>query len=163
VPTLAPFPVEDSLVQLPPPLSKWGRLTEKWIDWFTSLNQQQNSTSQRLRTVTLEAQQASIGTTSIPVGALAAGLYRVTTYARITRAATTSSSLTVTLGWIESALTLTFAGAALTGNTTGTVQTDSYLVRIDAASPITYSTTYASVGGTAMQYRLDVVLERVDA
>ncbi len=150
-------------MQLPPPMKQWGRLTEKWIDWFSSLNVRQNTIAQRLRTVTLETQSASIGTTTIPLGALGAGLYRVTTYVRITRPATTSSSLTVTVGWIETAITLTLSGAAIVGNTTSSVQTNTYLVRIDAASPVTYSTTYASVGGTTMQYRLDLVLERVDA
>jgi hypothetical protein len=163
VPTLAPFPVEDPIAQLPAPLKQWGRLTEKWIDWFTTLGTQQNATSQRVRTVTLVDQSASIGATSIPTGALSAGLYRVTTYARITRAATTSSSLTVTIGWVESTIALTLSGAAMTGNTVTTVQTNTYLLRVDASSPLTYSTTYASVGGTTMQYRLDVVLERVDA
>jgi hypothetical protein len=33
------------------------------------------------------------------------------------------------------------------------------VIRVDANSPISFSTTYASVGATAMQYELDVIAE----
>jgi len=49
----------------------------------------------------------------------------------------------------------------MTGNTTATVGSLTFLVRVDKATAITYATTYVSVGATAMQYRLDVLCEQV--
>lgn len=155
--TTAPAPVHDPIAD------RAGRITKAWIDWFSQLTLDVDAAPARVKTVTLTGQGASIGTTSIPAGSLAAGLYRVSWRARITQAATVSSSLTVTVGHTESSLSLTQSGAAMTGNTTTTVQSGDVLVRIDGASPVTYSTTYASAGATAMQYRLDVVLESVEA
>jgi hypothetical protein len=155
----APFPTTDALVNR----AKGDIATKALIDWVTALVEDVDASPVRFSPVQLTTQGASIGTTALPLGTLAEGLYRVTTYARITRAATTSSSLTVTISWTESAVALSLSGSAMTGNTTGTVQSTSYLVRIDQATPISYATTYASVGGTSMQYRLDVVVEQVYA
>ena len=49
----------------------------------------------------------------------------------------------------------------MTGNTTATVGSLTILVRVDEATAITYGTTYASVGGTTMQYELDVSCEQL--
>ena len=46
-------------------------------------------------------------------------------------------------------------------NTTAKVLTGSWVLRVDQTTTITYATTYASVGATPMQYRLDVVVEQV--
>ena len=43
--------------------------------------------------------------------------------------------------------------------TTGQTQTS--LVAVDNASPVTYATTYSSSGAPAMQYALDITLEAV--
>jgi hypothetical protein len=37
------------------------------------------------------------------------------------------------------------------------------MIRVGAGSAVTYATTYGSVGGTAMQYSLDVALFKVKA
>ena len=55
----------------------------------------------------------------------------------------------------------TASSAAITGNTTATTGSFMVVVRADAATALTYATTYASSGGTAMVYRLDVVVEQV--
>ena len=57
--------------------------------------------------------------------------------------------------------TASTASVAMTGNTTATTGTLSVLVRVDQNSSITYATTYASSGGTSMQYRLDVTCEQI--
>ena len=140
-----------------------GLLTLPWVNFMTDREDAITAAPRRLSVVTLTGQGASIGATDIPTQSLGAGLYRITYYARITRPATTSSSLTVTFGWTESGVSLSQSGAAMTGNTTTTQQNGSLLVLSDDASPITYATTYASVGGTSMQYRLSIVLEKVNA
>lgn len=153
----APFPVRNAIVK--PDGLPSGAL----IDWVTNLDTQLQASLTRLITVSASGQQAAITPTNLPTPVLSAGLYRVNVYARITQAATTSSSLTVTIGWLEGT-TLSYVFPAMTGNTIATVLTGPpLLVRIDGNSSITYATAYASVGATPMQYRLDVVLERVDA
>ena len=153
----APFPARDRMT------TQAGLVALSWLNWFTSLQTDVGNAPARLKSVTLTAQGASIGATAIPVGSLASGLYRVSYLARITTPATTSSSLTVTLGFTNGGVACSLSGAAMTGNTTSTVQTGSHMVAIDRASPVTYATTYASVGATPMAYSLWVVLEEVDA
>lgn len=154
----APFPVNDAIV-------KEGSLqpTKPFIEWVTALTTDVDASSARITTKTVTAQAASIASTPFAVGALSPGLYRVEFYARITQAATTSSSLTVTFSWVEGAVSCSKTFPALTGNTTATVDGNGALIRIDQASPVSYATTYASVGGTVMQYRADFVLTQVDA
>lgn len=137
--------------------------TTNFLTWLTSLLQDVDASPARVKTVSKTAQGAAIATTSIPTGALAAGLYRVSWYLRITRAATTSSSATVSIGFTDGTVNVTLSGAAVTGNTTGTAQSGSFLIRIDASTPVTYSVAYASVGGTSMLFAIDLVLEQVDA
>ena len=157
--TSAPFPAKDAIVA-----QGSLRPTKVLIDWVTTLASDVDQAPARLTTVTLTGQSASIGTTAFTIGVLAAGFYRVTPYARITQAGTVSSSLTVTLGWTESALALTADWAAVTGNTTGSVLTGPpALILVDQGTAVSYSTTYASAGATAMQYRLSLTVEQVDA
>ena len=153
----APLPARD------PMTTRVGLVALSWLNWFTSLQQDVQAAAARLKTVSLTAQAASLAATPIPVGVLKSGLYRVGYMARITTAASTSSSLTVAIGFTTGGVSCSLSGVALTGNTTSTVQSGTYLVLVDGASPVTYTTTYASVGATAMAYSLSVVLEKVDA
>jgi len=137
------------------------KLTDPWSDWFQALVDAVNAAPSTKGKAKLATQAASIAATDLTDGAFPAGMYRVTYYARITQAATTSSSLTVTIDWTDGAVGQSQAGAAMTGNTTTTIQSGSVLLRSDKAKAITYTTTYASVGATVMQYSLDLTLERV--
>lgn len=167
----APIPFQDAICRAPDEEKKKQKLpdpmaytvTDAWIDWLNRLGGQVTETPFVRNSVTATTQAASVGATDLTGGALNAGLYRITYYARITRAAGTSSSLTVTLGWTDQGQALTPSGTAITGNTVTTFQSASILVYSDAASPITYATTYASVGAPTMQYKLAVTLEQVVA
>lgn len=113
--------------------------------------------------VQLTGQSASIGTTAIPTdGDLSAGLYRVTVYQRITTADSVSSSVQTTISWTDGTVACSFSGTALTGNTTATVGSFTFMMRVDAASPISYATTVALGSGNG-RYRLDIMLERMAA
>lgn len=141
-----------------------GTITLPWIQYFQAQSDTFSQAPIKTTTpVSLSNQSASIGSTPIPTASLASGLYRVSYAARVSQSATTSSSLTVTISWTASGVTQAQSGAAMTGNTTATFQSHSYLILIDQASPVTYYTTYASVGATPMKYELSVVLESIDA
>jgi len=119
--------------------------------------------------ITLTAQSASIGTTNI-VGTAPAGIYNVCWVQQITTAATVSSSLLVTIGWNNgSSKTTTLfslnggvlqisADATNILNSTGG---NCIMIFSSANQPITYATTYASVGATPMQYALFITAERL--
>ena len=65
------------------------------------------------------------------------------------------------MGGVNGGVTCAIAGAALTGNTTSTVQSGTVSLQVDASTNITYTTTYASSGATAMVYGLWMTVERV--
>jgi hypothetical protein len=142
-------------------LPKSGLLPQIWVSWLQALVQQVDAAAFRVQTVTLTAQGAAITTTSVPIASLPAGLYRITYAIRITQAATTSSSVTLTVGWPDGGVACSQAGAAITGNTTATVQSGTLLIRSDNDGPITYAVAYASVGATAAQFSLDLTVEAV--
>ena len=159
----APPPLGDVLVRLKRPGMQQdpfeGKASIPFADWLSRASQSISQGPVRLNTVSALDQGASIAATDLSNGALSAGLYRLTFYAHIVQAASTSSSLTVTFDWTYRGFAASAAAAAITGNTTGTTGSGSVLVSIGAATPVRYATTYVSVGGTAMAYDLWVVLE----
>lgn len=169
-----PIPYQDSVTVFPDTLIKrlkltqaernyLGILTGPYLEYFTRLSDAVDSNSSRVNFVELETQGASITATDFSGASIKSGIYQIAYIAQITRAATTSSSLTVTFQYTRNGITQTFARAAITGNTTTTHDEFVIPIKTDANSPITYATTYASVGGTSMQYALDIALIRVRA
>lgn len=160
----ANLPVDTPLVYLRTAKEKLpGFISDLWLNFLTVLLQVLNQAPNRVGQQGLTAQDASLGATDLTSGGAGAGLYRVTYYARVTTAATVSSSLTVTIAFTDHGTAQSTSGAAITGNTTTTKQSGSFLLYSDAASPITVATTYASVGATAMVYQLYVTLEAMNA
>jgi hypothetical protein len=137
-----------------------GRVTQAMRYWLLSVADRLNRTPDVLQTVTLTGKSASIAATTISILSVTGGVYRLSGAARVTTAASTSSSLVLTFGWTQ-AVACTAASTAVTGNTTATTASFSVIVRADAATNLQYATTYASSGGTAMVYRLDVVVEQL--
>jgi hypothetical protein len=134
------------------------------VNFFTRMQSNLQLAPAQISLAQALEQSASISATDLTDGGVAAGLYRVSYYGAIIQAATTSSSLTVTLSFTHRGTAKSASGAAITGNTISTFQSGELpLIVSDGASPITYATTYASVGGTPMLYDLYVVLERVAA
>ena len=125
-------------------------LSRFWLRYFQSVVDVVNNSARKLSLTSLTAQGASVSATALDTGALDPGLYRITYSARVTRAATTSSSLTVTISW----------------NTTTTEQNGTVFVHngtntLVANDVVKYATTYASSGATSMQYSLYVLAEQI--
>jgi hypothetical protein len=132
-----------------------------WVEFF--LNQEQ-LTKQATRVVALaplENQSAAILTTPLATGALSTGRYRVSYYARITTPATTSSSLSITIGWTNDLQACTKTVGPETGNTRGSVLSGSLEIECDSPGVITYATAYVSVGGQVMIYKLRFRVEKL--
>ena len=148
----------------PPPIrerfdAQDGTTRRPWVEWLTELVAQVVSAPSRVRSAEVAGHAASIAATELADGT--AGIYRLTYYARISTAAVTSSSLTVTFGWTDGGVACSVSGTAITGNTTATTGTGAVLVQSDASAPITYATTYASNGAGEMTYTLYVMVEAV--
>ena len=172
---LSPIPAASSMMarEIDPTSGgdlQTGLVSSTWFEYFLRMQDRVQTGSYAVGGLfdTLTDQTAAIAATSLTISTptglttkLSKGLYRVSTYARITQAASTSSSLTVTLGWTDGTVACTSSGSAVTGNTTATTGSQSVVIRSDADGSVTYATAYSSSGGTAMQYRLDIVLEQL--
>lgn len=133
----------------------------KWIQWLLSVINTIQQMVGLLTTTTLTNQSSTVTAAVLGGSTLSTGLYRVTYTARITQAATTSSSLTIKFAWTAGGVACSQTAAAITGNTTSTVQTGTLLVAVDTNTSITYTLTYASVGGTVMKYMFAAMLESI--
>jgi hypothetical protein len=160
---IAPAPRENPLVRVPTskgdpnaylPTEIWSKFIDNWIAVS-------NLKPTKIFDARLENQTASIAATDVSNGELAAGLYRVSYYTRITRAATTSSSLQVSLSWNDGTVAQLETFTALVGNTTGTHQSQTMLIRADKNSPVRYEAAYATAGAVTMAFALYVTLEHV--
>lgn len=123
------------------------------------------------------AQQANIADTLLyAVPASAAGMYRVSFYIEVTRAATTSSTLpNLLLSWTpkdsgvaQTDKAFTFSNTANTAGTAGAPNTSSggfsTTLTAKASTNINVGTAnYASSGATPMQYAVHVKLEYLGA
>jgi hypothetical protein len=169
-----PIPYQDQVVVLPPTFlnrlklkpeeRKYiGILTGPYLEYLTRLSDTVDTSNARVGSVEIATQGASITATDFSGGNIKAGLYQISYSVQITRAATTSSSITVTFQWTRNGVTQTFARAAVTGNTTATHDEFVIPIKADVNSPVTYATTYASVGATSMQYELAIVLSKIRA
>jgi hypothetical protein len=138
-----------------------GSPSSYFMTYLRSLSAQVSSAPiAMLNPVSLVSQNAAIVTTRAHT-VESAGLYLVSYYARITTVAGVASSLTVTLGWMESGIALSQAFAAMVGNVVTDVQNGVILVRADAATDITFEAAYASNPANAMNFRIDVIVWRV--
>lgn len=108
-------------------------------------------------------QTASIGTANIVASALA-GVYRISYYMKITTAGSTSGSVTLTLSYTDEddSTVITYVVPTPANATDSTsVVSGTLIVDAKVSTAITYATTYASVGGTAMVYKLRLKAEKL--
>ena len=143
--TLAPFPVRTGVS-----LEANRLMSRPWVAWLSDMVDRLDASPARVANVSLTAKTASISATAFDRASKDAGMYRIGYFARITTAATTSSSLTVTMSGTNGGVAVSFAGSAMTANSTATVQSGNIYLQADAATDIKYATTHASSGGTAM-------------
>jgi hypothetical protein len=135
-----------------------GLISDPWNDVFTRLIFVAGQSPNRLNSVRLTDREASIAATDMSGGSLSAGLYELKYYVQVVRAGGVSSSIAVSFSWLNEGTVQNHAGPADTGNALDTWVGESIMVQIDGNSPVTYATTYASVGAPTMLYDIDVVL-----
>lgn len=159
---IAPLPTNAPLEQLGPDGKTTGYLSSDWyLSLFAMIQRLQFSPQVITQPIlTLTSQGGSIAPTALSIGSAPTGKYRLTWYTRISQAATTSSTLTIGFSWTDpDGSALSGAGAALTTNTTASVQSGTTTVWAKGDVPLSYFTTYGSVGGTPMLYSLVILAE----
>lgn len=158
---IAPIPWYVPLIQLDPkgkPLPTYG-LSKEFGNWLqTSLVSGIANAPTIYTPVSLTGQSASIPLTQMPLPALATGFYSLTYYAEITTVDAVSSALQIAVSFTHNTKSLNFTGLNITGNTTTTIQTNTWSFQIDQSSPVSYSTTYTSNTPGQMKYSLILVL-----
>ena len=151
------FPVQE-------PIAAQGTLlvTPRWRSWLRNLRQEVARSAQGVPTVPLLNQQAAIPVTALDNGAQSAGLFSVSWYLAVVVAAGVSSSVQVTIAWVDQGVAKSYSAPALAGNTTTTVQVNEHLlIYSDAGSPITYAIAYASNPAGVMTYSFRPLLQAV--
>lgn len=131
----------------------------EWLRYWLAVSADVDEKPARKASVSRTAQTASIATTAIPLDTTPPGIWRVSYRFRVTTPAGVSSTLSFTLSWTEGGVAQTETSAAATGNTTGTHQFGTLVIRIGNATAISFATTYASNPVGAMVYNLDVIVE----
>jgi hypothetical protein len=140
-----------------------GQLTTSARDWLLAVITDLNQASLRKQIAAQENQAAAISSTPIDLGdVVPGGYYRVSVYLRLTQAASSNSSVTPTVSWVENGQARSVSGTAYTGNAlAGAAQPFAPVIKIDANTDISYSVAYASVGATPMRFSADVIVERL--
>lgn len=136
-------------------------LTVQAIQWLGSISTLVQEAPSRQDYLFHREESSSIATTPLNVPSVTSGLWRVSFSVRVTQVATTSSSIQVTVSWTEGGISQSETGTALTGNTLTTREGRSMVIHPDEGTPISYSTTYASVGAQPMKYSLDIAVEEL--
>lgn len=121
--------------------------------------------------VNLTAQAAAISaTTAYAVPANGAGLYLISWVATITQTATSSCVLGSTSGFqarftkggvVKTTNPQSVTNFTSIANSTGTAISASLLMSCDASTNIQYLMGYSSTGATAMQYSLDITVQKL--
>lgn len=150
----------DPIPQYDPLIDSAKHMNDRWYRWLSEVIERMLQASTVIGSVHRAAQTGSIATSTL-ITPVQPGVYRVSWSLQVTTAATVSSSIAVTVGWTAGGVAQTEAFAALTANTTGTHGSGSVTIYPTTAQAISYSTTYASVGGTPMAYGVDVVVEEL--
>jgi hypothetical protein len=165
-----PAPTEDPIAQRRRPGYKEGEdplegfVGDKWNDYFAHQTGLTEKFPGRVAAVSLTNLAASIAATDMTDGTLSAGLYRLDYYFRITQAASSSSSLELTIDFEDHTQAISHTFPAETGNLVTSFQDGGFhLFWVDAQSPVRYATTYASSGLQGMIYQLYIVLTEVQA
>lgn len=144
-----------------PKAAKFPRLimAYRWVQFWTDHFSDVDTAPRRIGAITLVDQNAAIGTSPIPIGDVAPGIYQISYYQAVRAAAGVTSSLTLTFRWTDNGVAKNFTATAMAGNTTTTYQQDTVTIRVDGNTAISYETAYASNPGGAMRYALDVQVE----
>ncbi len=106
-------------------------------------------------------QNAAIAPTSLALGTVSTGLYRISVYIRVTSADGVASSIAPIVTFTDGAVAASETGSALTSDNIALPGWWVFIIAVDQPGPIDISTTYSSNTPGLMQYKISVVAERL--
>lgn len=159
----APAPISTPITDTDRTGKLTGYVPTPWSDYFNSVDAQLASSYLVLEHQQINSGSGPIAVTPITGQILPGGLYRVSYYVVILQPATTSSSIAISIYWTDRTVTRVQTTPSLTGNAVGVALSNILLLRVDRATPVSYSVAYTSVGAAPMLYGLDLLLEQVIA
>lgn len=141
-----------------------GIISALWYTWFwQELIARVNQSAQQVGTVvSQQGLSASQPTTPITTGPLAAGRYLVSVHQKVRQAAGVSSAIATAIGYTNNGVACAQSVPSDATNTPASVKSGVFMLVIDQDSPITWATTYASVGAPAMSYDIDVAIQALN-
>lgn len=137
-----------------------GIITKNWSDVLNDQFTRTAAAPQVVDAVSLIGQGAAIVATNLVQNA-SAGTYRISWYLRITRSATVSSAVQITIGWTDGGVGLAKIGTNVAGNTTSSLDQGMLIATVQGLSALTYAVSYSTSGATAAQYAVYVIAELV--
>lgn len=152
--TLDAIPADAAIVQKNGVISIFFRLRWEVLRTLATL-------AATLAVVRSSLTQAAAVVTTAAWTTKSGGQYRVTWYIRKTAADGVSSSLTVTIGAVDTGVAVAFVGAALTTDSVVAVQSGSVIVEADISTDLTFAIAYASNTPGAMKFRYTIVVEQM--
>lgn len=168
---IAAPPNQDSVIEIDERVKERRNpfyMSKAWLIWILQslLPRIDQAPIVLLSNYELTNQGAAIGTTALPLGQLAAGVYEVEYFARKTTIDGAASSLTVSLGWTDAApdsRSLSLSGAAMASDTLTTPQNGRIRVNILQNTALTFTTAYTSTTPGNMRYKLQFTVKQIPA
>ncbi len=158
MPQQADFPVREPIAE-----KTDLTVTDRWRIWLRNLRADVDKRSSLLANDTKTGQSASLAATPFLTDTLVGGMYRASAFLHVTTVGTVTSSILVTFGFTHNAVACSLPTVALTTNLTTSVHGESFPIVVDAGTPITWATVYASNAPATMVYTVSVALESVNA
>lgn len=109
--------------------------------------------------VVKEGLTAAQPVTPIQMPSFGKGRMRVNVHVKVRQAAGLNSQILVTIGYTNNGVACSLSTTNLTTNTTASVESMVKTLKMDANSPITWSSTYVSAGAPVMSYDVDIEVE----
>lgn len=159
---LAPIASDAPIVASDPKTQQLtGNISTFFRKWLLALTQLlQAAVVVQGTALTKATQNAALVTTTLWT-TTQAGLYRVTYTVRVVAVDGVSSSVQVTIGWLDGGVAQTQIGATVNGDTTVSRDQTSLPMFVDANSTITIAASYASNTPGQMKYTLRAIAELV--
>ena len=161
-----PMPIQDPIAKPKRPEygpkqadPQEGLLGDSWADYMNALQGLQEATPTRIVTLSLGDQGTAITPVDMTDGTLTQGIYRVSYYLCVVDASGVGTQLDVKFSWLDRSISRTWVSVKIDPTVITDFTADSFLLRIDALSPLTYEVEF---DGDRF-YDLVAVLEEVNA
>lgn len=145
-------------------LANGWRLVQTWLQFFTQIKNGINASALVMAIVTGTG-SGSLGPTIFMLPVLTTGLYRISVFMQVTRAASVSSSLTPKVSFTNASaggpINSVETGAAMTSNNSAAPLSVDFLIQVASSTSISWELDYVSSGVQTMAFQFAWSVEQV--